>query len=92
MKCITKQERRKPIEGQTIFGKPILTPALFDDERAKKLEATEGQIGNNKHKNKEDDTQNFAMSYIPPEFYDPEQMKKKKQKEIKKTLKPEMPL
>ena len=32
------------------------------------------------------------MSYIPPEFYDPEHMKRKKQKDIKKTLKPEMPL
>jgi hypothetical protein len=73
-----------------VFGRPILTPALFDDERAKKAEDT--QFNNSKHKNKEDESQNFAMSYIPPEFYDPEQMKKKKQKEIKKTLKPEMPL
>ena len=39
MKCISKQERRRPVEGQTVFGKPILTPALFDDERLRKQEA-----------------------------------------------------
>jgi hypothetical protein len=53
-----------------VFGRPILTPALFDDERAKKAEDT--QFNNSKHKNKADESQNFAMSYIPPEFYDPE--------------------
>ena len=81
------------MEGQTVFGKPILTPALFDDERQRKQELADGQPGaGNKHRNKDDDSGSFAMSYIPPEFYDPEHMKRKKQKDIKKTLKPEMPL
>ena len=42
MKCVTKLERRKPVEGQTVFGKPILTPALFDDERQRKQELADG--------------------------------------------------
>jgi len=32
LKCIERQEKRRPIEGQTAFGKSILTPAEYEPD------------------------------------------------------------
>jgi len=35
---LVKLEKRKPIDGITVFNRPILTPSVYEDEREKEME------------------------------------------------------
>src|SRR5688572_20213607 len=82
MNCITKQERKRAIDSQTIFTKPIYTPATFEDEREKEMEKDPFNPNN----------QQISTTRIAPEVLDPRLKRDKIRMDPLLTKKPEQPL
>mmetsp|Transcript_45496 Transcript_45496/g.33272 ORF Transcript_45496/g.33272 Transcript_45496/m.33272 type:complete len:133 (+) Transcript_45496:1452-1850(+) len=83
MRCLVKQEKRKPVDGITVFQKPILHPALFEDAKTKEMELDPFNPNN----------QNIIpTAYIPPETLDPKYQKEKVREDPILTRKPERPV
>ncbi|CDW85197.1 wd repeat-containing protein 70 [Stylonychia lemnae] len=79
---LVKLEKRKPIDGITIFNRPILTPSVYEDEKEKEMEKDPWNPNN----------QNAPSAFIPPEVLDPQHRKDKIRNDPLLTRKPDMPL